>query len=128
VFDAWLDRHAVAKFMFRDEEMVRLSLDPRVGGAFSFVVRRQGQEFDHIGHYLEIGRPRRLAFSWGVVQAPTGTSSSTDMSRVSIDIVALPTGCELTLAHEMHPDWADHASRAAAGWTKILDALGAVLG
>jgi uncharacterized protein YndB with AHSA1/START domain len=126
VFDAWLSRDMIGQFMFgpalRDEEIVRLSLDPRVGGAFSFVVRRQGQEVDHIGHYLEIDRPRRLVFTWG------GAAASTDMSRVSIDIGALPTGCELTLTHEMHPDWADYASRAEAGWTKMLDALGTVLG
>ncbi|WP_335342470.1 SRPBCC domain-containing protein [Polycladomyces zharkentensis] len=61
----------IGKWMFgpahpeREEEVVRISLDPRVGGSFSFVVRRQGQEMDHVGEYLEIERPRRLVFTWG---------------------------------------------------------------
>lgn len=69
VFDAWLDAEMIGKWMFgpalRDEEIVRLSLDARVGGSFSFVVRRQGEEIDHMGEYLEIDRPRRLVFTWG---------------------------------------------------------------
>ena len=67
VFDAWLDAEMIGKWMFgpalRDEEIVRLSLDARVGGSFSFVVRRQGEEIDHMGEYLEIDRPRRLVFT-----------------------------------------------------------------
>src|SRR5258708_23909050 len=92
VFDAWLDTAMLGRFMFgptlRDEEIVRLSLDARVGGAFSFVVRRQGQEIDHIGRYLEIDRPRRVVFTWAVAPDPD------DSSRVVIEIAALETGCE----------------------------------
>jgi hypothetical protein len=34
----------------------------------------------------------------------------------------------ITLTYELHPDWADYASRTGAGWTKMLDALAATLG
>ena len=58
VFDAWLDPNMLSRWMFgpsvRDEEIVSLSLDPRPGGAFSFVVRRDGREINHVGEYLEI--------------------------------------------------------------------------
>lgn len=127
VFDAWLDPAMIGRFMFgpalREEEVVRLTLDARVGGSFSFVVRRQGEEIDHIGEYLEIDRPRRLAFTWGIAQ-----ESSPDMSRVIIDIAPQETGSELTLTHELHPDWADYADRTEAAWAKMLDMLVAVLG
>jgi uncharacterized protein YndB with AHSA1/START domain len=126
VFDAWLDPEMIGKWMFgpaypeREEEVVSISLDPRVGGTFSFVVRRQGQEIDHVGEYLEIDRPRRLVFTWGVADAG-------DSSRVIIDIIPLQQGCELTLTHEMHPKWADFASRAEASWNKMLNVLATTL-
>src|SRR5207244_4104921 len=61
VFDAWLDPTLIDGWMFgpsqRDEEVVRISVDPRVGGSFSFLVRRQGEEIDHVGEYIELDRP-----------------------------------------------------------------------
>lgn len=125
VFDAWLDSEMIGGWMFgpalRDEEVVRIYLDARVGGSFSFVVRRQGQEINHVGEYLEIERPRRLAFTWGVPQ------DSPDVSHVIIDIVPLGKGSELTLTHELHPDWADYASRTEDAWIKMLDSLAETL-
>jgi uncharacterized protein YndB with AHSA1/START domain len=126
VFDAWLDSAMIGRWMFgpnvRDEEIVRLTLDARVGGMFSFVVRRQGDEIDHVGEYLEIDRPSRLAFTWGV------KGDSTDFSRVVIEIQRLEQGADLTLTHELHPDWADYAARTEAGWTTMLSALARTLG
>lgn len=125
VFDAWLDPELIGRWMLgpglRDDEVVRIAVDPRVGGDFSFVLRRQGQEIDHVGEYLEIDRPHRLVFTWGVRQ------DVPDSSRVIIDIVPLEAGAELTLTHELSPNWADFASRTEAGWTKILGAMAATL-
>ena len=129
VFDAWLSPAMLGQWMFgpsvRNEEIVRLSLDARVGGRFSFVVRRQGYEIDHIGTYLELDRPRRLVFTWAV--AEDVQDESQDNSRVSIDIVPLAAGCELTLTHAMPPKWAEYADRTRAGWSTMLDALGRAL-
>ena len=126
VFDAWLNPGTIGRWMFgpalRDEEVVRIAIDARPGGAFSFMVRRQGQEIDHLGRYLEIERSKRLVFTWGIAR------ESEDGSRVIIDIVPMATGCELTLTHELHPDWADYAERTEQGWTRMLDALAALLG
>lgn len=126
VFDAWLNPEMIRTWMFgpalRDEEVVRIANDARVGGSFSFLVRRQGREIDHVGEYLEIDRPRRLVFTWGIV-AP-----QTDMSRVVVEIAPQEAGCELTLTHELHPDWADYVDRTEAGWGKMLGALAETLG
>jgi uncharacterized protein YndB with AHSA1/START domain len=69
LFDAWLDTGLLGRWMFgpnvREEEIVRLSNDPREGGTFSFVVRRQANEIDHIGVYREISRPHRLVVHVG---------------------------------------------------------------
>lgn len=123
VFDAWLDPVMIGKFMFgprlRDEEVVHLHVDARVGGTFSFLVRRQGTDIDHVGHYRELNRPRRLVFTWGIAGA------SADESVVSIEITATGTGSELTLTHEMDARWAEYAGRTEAGWTKMLGSLAA---
>ena len=126
VFDAWLDPAMIGRWMFgpaiRDEEVLRLQVDARVGGGFSFLVRRGGQEIDHVGTYREIDRPRRLVFSWGI------EGESRDESRVVIEIAPLESGCELTLTHEMDPKWAEYAARTEAGWTRMLEALDRALG
>lgn len=124
VFDAWLAPEMIGKWMFgpalREEEVVRITLDPHVGGTFSFVVRRQGQEINHVGEYLEIDRPLRLVFTWGV-------ENTKGSAPVTIDIVPLENGCELTLTHELPPDWADYADRTQEAWSQMLDVLAATL-
>lgn len=126
VFDAWLDTGMLGKFMFgpqlRDEEIVRLTNDPKVGGTFSFVVRRQGMEIDHIGRYEVLDRPRKLVFTWAV--AP----DKIDASRVEIDIAPEGTGCTLNLSHELAPEWAEYKDRTQQGWRTMVGALKRALG
>lgn len=124
-FDAWLDADRLSRWMFGHvdgEVVVRLSLEARVGGAFSFIVRRGGAEIDHVGTYLEIDRPRRLVFTWAI----RGDSDDAP-SRVAIDVTADEGGCLVSLTHEMDPKWADYADRTRAGWTTMLEALARVL-
>lgn len=130
VFDAWLDPKMIAKFMFgphlRDEEILHLKVDARVGGKFSFLVRRQGTDIDHVGQYFELARPHRLVFSWSAI-APGYAQKSDEASRVTIDIAPKGQGCELTLTHEIPAEWADYADRTKQGWTKMTDALAEAL-
>jgi hypothetical protein len=56
-----------------------------------------------------------------------GDSQASEDGSRAVDIVPLETGCQLTLTHELHPDWADYASRTEAGWTKMIDALAQTL-
>lgn len=91
-----------------------------VGGSFILVDRRDGEDVEHVGEYLEIDRPRRLAFTFAV---PKFSKEST---RVTIGIIATETGCELTLIHEgILPEY---ASRTETGWNGILDGLATTLG
>jgi uncharacterized protein YndB with AHSA1/START domain len=121
VFDAWLDVTLLGRWMFgsavRDERIVRIELEPKVGGKFSFVVDRQGTEVDHVGEYLEIERPRRLAFTWAIRE------NLPDTSRVIVEITPLGQGCEVKVTHEMSPEWAAFVDKAAGAWTKMLAAL-----
>jgi uncharacterized protein YndB with AHSA1/START domain len=116
VFDAWLDPERARKFLFATPtgQMVRVEIDARVGGAFCFV-RREGEDIEHTGEYLEIDRPRRLVFTFAVPKySPVAT-------KVIIDIVPQGAGCELTLTHEgVLPEW---AKPTESGWTAILATL-----
>ena len=121
VFDAWLDPKTAGRWLFATPtgEMVRVEIDARVGGAFCFTDRRDGEDIDHVGRYEAIDRPRRLAFSFSV---PKFSAEST---RVIVEIAALDNGCELTLTHEgVLPDYIE---RTKGGWTMILDRLAETL-
>lgn len=109
VFDAWLDVERAGKWLFATPsgQMVRVEIDARVGGSFVFVDRRNGDEIQHTGEYVEIDRPRRLVFTCSVPKF------SSDSTRVTLDIAPLATGCELTLTHD--GVYQDYASRTAQG-------------
>jgi uncharacterized protein YndB with AHSA1/START domain len=122
VFDAWLDTALLGQWMFGiafNDEVLAIRIDPRVGGAFSFLIRRQGQEIDHIGKYLVIDRPRRLVFTWAIAPASPEPEFA---SLVTIEIVPQGAGCALVLTHDIPAEWADYAERVTQGWTKILAA------
>jgi uncharacterized protein YndB with AHSA1/START domain len=124
VFDAWLDAETAGRFLFATTkgEMLRAETDPRVGGTFNFTERRGDVDAEHFGEYLEIERPRRLVFTFHTERG------STDLSRVTVEIAPLATGCELTLTHEIDPKWAAYKDRTEAGWGMILQGLEGVLG
>jgi uncharacterized protein YndB with AHSA1/START domain len=121
VFEAWFDPVWLGRWMFgpgvRDERIVRLTLDARVGGRFSFVVNRQGTEVDHVGEYLEVDRPRLLVFTWAT------RGSLPETSRVIVEITPRAVGCDVKLTHLMGENWSADVDRAADAWSKMLDAL-----
>jgi len=128
-YDAILDPAMIARFMFgpllREEEIIHIRNAPRIGGEFSFKVRRPNQsggadEINHVGRYLELTPYTRIAFSWAV--AP-----STDASIVTIDITSTPTGCTIILTHDIAPEWADFVDRARSSWEKMLGVLAQLL-
>jgi uncharacterized protein YndB with AHSA1/START domain len=125
VFAAWLSPELIGRWMFgpdlREETVLHVAVDARVGGRFSFLVLRDGEELDHVGEYLVLDRPHRLIFTWGVAAIADGDS------RVTVDIAPRAGGCTLELAHELRPEWADYADRTRDGWTEMLGCLAGVL-
>ena len=123
VYDAWLDPKIACRWMFTTGEAtnVRCDIDPRVGGWFIIVDRRPDGDVEHAGQFLDLDRPRHLAFNLNL------PALNGNFDRVVIDIHPVYGGCELSLTHEMKPQWASYKARTEAGWSRMLDQLERVL-
>lgn len=127
VYDAILSPEMIARFMFgallREETILHIRNDPKVGGAFSYKVRRGEHEIDHIGRFLELDPPKRIAFTWAIANE----SDDGEPSVVTIDIQPTPEGCSVRLSHEMPAEWADFVDRSRGAWEKMLGVLSTLL-
>ena len=119
VFDAWLDPETAGRWLFAtpDGEMVRVEIDPRVGGRFEIVEQRDGEEVLHTGVYEAIERPSRLVFS---LQVPKYAANS---DRVTIDVASDGAGSVLTLTQGVSEGAPASPERIERGWSKVLAAL-----
>jgi uncharacterized protein YndB with AHSA1/START domain len=124
VFDAWLDAARAGAWLFATPtgRMVEVAMDPRAGGAFRIVDRRDGEDVAHVGTYLELERPSRLVFEFGVPKY------SDARDRVMVAMVPQGIGCEVTLTHTLTPGMEEWADSVRQGWTGILAGLAAELG
>ena len=124
-FDAWLDPEKITRWLAdshgHDERIVRLDLEPRVGGKFSFVIERQGVEINHVGEYLELDSPGLLVFTWGTGDSRPATR------RVIVEIAPRDGGCELTLTHVTAARSTVFADKAADVWRAMLAEMAGAL-
>jgi uncharacterized protein YndB with AHSA1/START domain len=93
-----------------------VEIDARVGGAFCFTEWQGHTVVTHAGCYVEIERPRRLAFT---LASHMHAHAST---RVDVAIQARRRGATLTLTHAGVPS--GRVAYTRARWTGILYGLG----
>jgi uncharacterized protein YndB with AHSA1/START domain len=122
VFDAWTDAKSVREWMCPGaiSEAVA-TLDVRINGRFTIVMKSPAGDHAHTGQYLAVDRPRRLVFTWisSVVHGRT--------TRVTIELEPHGAGeTRLTLVHEHLPD-AEASASHENGWSQILTKLEACL-
>jgi uncharacterized protein YndB with AHSA1/START domain len=118
VFDAFLSTDVARHFLFATAggDMIVAEIEPRVGGHFTFTERRPEMgDVRHVGHYLDIERPRRLVFNFSVPQFAPGAS------MVTIEIRSQDGGCELVLIAENMQT--DHLEGVRDAWKRILAGL-----
>lgn len=123
VYDAFLDPDRASKFMFATAtgQIVRCHIDAQVGGIFTIVDRRNGEDVAHTGMYLTLERPHRIVFSLAVEKY------SSRSGIVTLEITRLRKGCEVTLTHEMKAERKSFRNRAREGWISILDVAAELL-
>lgn len=125
VYDAWLEPETARRFLFATPprgEVVRCEIEPGVNGSFTIVDRRplEGDspvmDMKHVGRFLQLDRPRRIAFSFSLPDFQDSPST------VVIDIEPQGDGCDLTLRHDLGPGESarDMQGPAEAGWTQML--------
>src|SRR4051812_4531783 len=103
VYHAWLDADLARRFLFATPptgEVIRCEIEPGVNGRFTIVDRRpietgsvQTMDMEHGGRFLQLDRPRRIAFAFWLPQFQSNETT------VVIDIEPQGDGCELTLRH-----------------------------
>ena len=121
VFDAWLDPKVARKWLFTSptSQSNSTKIDARIGGKWRIADRRDGVDYVGHGEYLEIDRPRRLVFTFGMPQF------SPVFNRVIVKIEPDGSGCILTLTHEGVP--ASDREGLEMGWGDMFDHLTAAL-
>jgi uncharacterized protein YndB with AHSA1/START domain len=121
LFDAWTDPRLAAGWLFTTpaSEAHHVEIDLRVGGRWEIVDRRGGVDYRAIGEYLEIERPRRLVFTFGMPQFSDG------FTTVVVEIAADGDGAVMTLTQDGLA--ADAVAALEQGWGDMFDTLDAGL-
>jgi uncharacterized protein YndB with AHSA1/START domain len=104
----------------QDGPALHAEADVRVGGRFRMVFVAGGVQHEMGGQYLTIEPDRRLVYTHQWLTLPER------ISQVTIDLVPIPEGTELTVHHEqLHDD--EVRDLHVEGWTLMLDKLPALL-
>ncbi|HEV2218163.1 MAG TPA: SRPBCC domain-containing protein [Candidatus Dormibacteraeota bacterium] len=120
VFRWWTESELVGKWMAPIGD-VRASLDARVGGSLKVVMSGQGVVIEHTGEFLEIDRPRRLAFTW------KSRFTGDQPSIVTVELE--PDGDDATLVRIVHAELPESAVVSHRdGWGGMLARLERELG
>jgi len=120
-FDAWLDPALARRWLFANagRPLAHADVDARIDGRFRLVERCDERVVVHAGRYVEIARPRRLAFA---LDDPTRAGATT---LVSVDVVALRAGCRIVVTHE--GVLRERVADARGRWEGMLFGLATVL-
>jgi uncharacterized protein YndB with AHSA1/START domain len=121
LFGAWVDPSILTKWLFTTatSELHRAEFEPWEGGNWTVVDRRENEYFAATGQYLQIDRPHRLIFTFGMLQL------SAEFVHVVVNIARAAAGSELTLTHEYLP-WMGTRS-PEKGWHAMFDMLARAL-
>lgn len=117
VYDAWLIPQNASKWLFATPtgHLIRAETDPRVGGEFRFTDRRDGEDVEHVGKYLELLPGKRIVFTFTVPKY------SNEETTVRVEIQPEGKGSKVTLTHQgVAPE---DAAATMEGWSKMLRGL-----
>mgnify|MGYP002620079328 CR=1 FL=1 len=101
-------------------------IDLRVGGRWTIINRRGGEEYTATGEYLEVERPRRLKYTFAMPQF------SPNSDTIAVEIEPEGDGCVVTfvqsgedIANELTATPPGAVSGSEAGWQQGFDLMAA---
>lgn len=127
VFDAWTDPYWTKQWLFTmpTSESNDTALDVRVGGRWKMTDVREGVSYTAEGEYLEVDRPRRLVFTFAMLQF------SPNADTITLDFAADGDGCVMTftqsgtdIAREVEQTPEGEMGASEHGWTLMFLGLG----
>lgn len=128
-FDAWTIPASLEKWFGPPGYRAKvLSHDFHPGGVWRFLmVAADGQGFHHFGTFLEIDRPRRLAFTWASEEQVEGWRDEHGApTRVTVEFEPHAGGVEVRITHERLQS--ESAREALThGWRGSLEQLSSAL-
>jgi uncharacterized protein YndB with AHSA1/START domain len=124
VFDAWTSEEVIRRWWHVELgwETAEAEVDLRVGGVVRVVMRDPDKDVDYGGggHYTEVERPTRLAFTW---------IWDGDTRRTMIELDFEETDGTTTVRFTHSGLWDEEAVRSHEdGWGKLFDKLERALG
>lgn len=116
-YDLWTKPELLSQWFCPKEMPSEMTMDPKVGGQFRFVVHYKPDDFFACTcHIRAMDRPKRFAFSW---QWDESTFDS-GVSEVEVLFDAIPGGTAITLTHtKMASDVS--VERHSEGWGMVLN-------
>jgi uncharacterized protein YndB with AHSA1/START domain len=118
IFDLWTKPDLMVRWMspFPGTVDCKASCDLRPGGAFSLVMVSGESSREVSGTYVQIDRPRKLAFTW------IGPLTNNVNTLVTLELNPRGDETDLVLTHERLPT-AAIVEGHTMGWGHILDHL-----
>jgi len=120
IFDAFLDPAKARHFFFATEtgEMIKSEIDPRVGGKYVMIDKRPEMgEVEHAGEYLEISRPKKLSFTFGLPKL------SPEIDTVTLEFSPKGGGCEVVLTYDYNARFKSSEDKIVSGWRTVLQGV-----
>jgi uncharacterized protein YndB with AHSA1/START domain len=118
VFDAWTKPELAGKWLFHGgpgSERATHILPAKVDAKWTVISRRDGVDYKADGFYLEVDRPRRLAFTFGMPEFPGNL-----YDRVIVEFEDDGEGgCLMTFTEEGCPE--EYKGGLEHGYTLMFD-------
>lgn len=119
LFNAFLKAESARNFMFKTDsgKMLEAEVDGQLGGTFTFVEERGSEKAEHYGTFIEIEEPSKIAFIFSL------DKDSSDGDYIEIYFNKNSLGCDITLTHDIKPEFAQHIDKIRSGWSSLLNNL-----